>query len=131
MPTATARHYAEHEDPRPGHGALPPRAWHKSDAQRLSLNGHWKFRLSPTATAPTDFTNLSYKDGQWDTLTVPSHWVLEGDGKYGRPAYTNVQYPFPIDPPHVPTENPTGDYRLAFDLPTTWPKAGAVSHSPC
>lgn len=34
---------------------------------------------------------------------------------HGKPAYTNVVYPFPIDPPYVPTENPTGSYRLAFD----------------
>ena len=27
------------------------------------------------------------------------------------PAYTNVVYPFPVDPPHVPDENPTGDHR--------------------
>ena len=33
------------------------------------------------------------------------------EGSYGRPIYTNVQYPFPIDPPHVPDENPTADHR--------------------
>ena len=38
-------------------------------------------------------------------------------GKYGRPIYTNVRYPFPIDPPHVPDENPTGDHRRIFELP--------------
>ena len=26
-------------------------------------------------------------------------------------------YPFPVDPPHVPDENPTGEYRRDFDLP--------------
>ena len=39
---------------------------------------------------------------------MPSHWQLHG---YGSPAYTNVVYPFPVEPPHVPDENPTGDYR--------------------
>ena len=54
---------------------------------------------------------------------MPSHWVLPGTsaeaaaGKYGRPIYTNVRYPFPIDPPHVPDENPTGDHRRDFELP--------------
>lgn len=33
---------------------------------------------------------------------------------YGKPHYTNVQYPFPVDPPHIPTENPTGSYRKDF-----------------
>ena len=32
-------------------------------------------------------------------------------GPTGSPIYTNVQYPFPIDPPLVPDENPTGDHR--------------------
>ena len=26
-----------------------------------------------------------------------------------------MQYPFPLDPPHVPDENPTGDHRRTFD----------------
>ena len=36
------------------------------------------------------------------------------------PHYTNVQYPFVIDPPHVPSDNPTGSYRRWFDLPDGW-----------
>ena len=49
---------------------------------------------------------------------MPSHWVLHGQtARYGRPQYTNVQFPFPIDPPHVPDENPVGDYRRTFDRP--------------
>ncbi len=39
------------------------------------------------------------------------------DGTYGSPIYTNVAYPFPVDPPYVPDENPTGEYRRDFDLP--------------
>src|SRR6201999_1750813 len=38
------------------------------------------------------------------------------------PAYTNVRYPFPVDPPLVPDENPTGDYRRAFTAPD-WSEA--------
>jgi beta-galactosidase len=48
---------------------------------------------------------------------VPSHWQLHG---HGAPAYTNVAYPFPVDPPHVPSDNPTGEYRLRFRLPAGW-----------
>ncbi|MDD0859106.1 hypothetical protein NHF46_17970 [Arthrobacter alpinus] len=62
----------------------------------------------------------SFDDSAWDTLPVPSHWVLHGEGKYGRPIYTNVQYPFPVDPPFVPDANPTGDYRRSFDVPAAW-----------
>ncbi|MGK5631712.1 glycoside hydrolase family 2 TIM barrel-domain containing protein [Streptomyces sp. URMC 123] len=109
-----------YEDVSPGRGVLPPRAWYaSSDARRLSLNGVWRFRLSPTATAHDDsFARTDYDPGYdapgWGELPVPAHWVLHG---HGRPAYTNTHYPFPIDPPRVPTENPTGDYRFVFDLP--------------
>jgi beta-galactosidase/beta-glucuronidase len=39
---------------------------------------------------------------------------------YGKPHYTNVVYPFPVVPPLVPTENPTGSYRREFTVPARW-----------
>ncbi|CAI7884456.1 unnamed protein product, partial [Closterium sp. NIES-53] len=36
------------------------------------------------------------------------------------PIYTNIQYPFPIQPPFVPTDNPTACYRRRFSLPASW-----------
>ncbi|MBV2354147.1 DUF4981 domain-containing protein [Streptomyces sp. J2-1] len=111
----------------PGRGALrPARSWLRSDAPSLSLNGPWRFRLSLTASVPGDFAADDFDDRAWDSIPVPSHWVLEGDGTYGRPIYTNVQYPFPIDPPHVPDENPTGDYRRHFGLPDGWSDAERI-----
>ena len=84
----------------------------------LSLNGSWRFHYAPTpAEAPQDYAAETCDDGAWDRLSVPSNWQLHG---YGRPHYTNVRYPFVIDPPHVPTENPTGSYRRRFDVPETW-----------
>jgi beta-galactosidase len=90
----------------------------------LSLNGEWRFRWSPVAQGLDDAAaDPSYDDSAWDTIPVPSHWVLPGtsskaaEGAYGRPIYTNIRYPFPIDPPHVPDENPTGDHRRSFELP--------------
>ncbi|MEV6236095.1 glycoside hydrolase family 2 TIM barrel-domain containing protein [Lentzea sp. NPDC051838] len=100
------------EDMGPGTGTLPPRAFFTSDAASLSLDGTWEFRLSPSAAAADNL------EGDWGTITVPGHWQLQGHGK---PAYTNVVYPFPVEPPFVPSENPTGDYRLSFDLPAEWP----------
>ena len=44
-------------------------------------------------------------------------WQMHGHGK---PAYTNVTFPFPVDPPHVPNENPTGCYRRRFTVPAEW-----------
>ncbi|MFI1485457.1 glycoside hydrolase family 2 TIM barrel-domain containing protein [Streptomyces sp. NPDC020747] len=111
----------------PGRGALrPARSWLHSDAPSRSLNGSWRFRLSPTASVTEDFASDGFDDDGWDSIPVPSHWVLEGDGAYGRPIYTNIQFPFPIDPPHVPDENPTGDYRRHFDVPADWSDAERV-----
>ncbi|WP_371825746.1 glycoside hydrolase family 2 TIM barrel-domain containing protein [Nonomuraea turcica] len=61
----------------------------------------------------------------WDgtRLRVPSHWQLHG---YGKPAYLNIPYPIPLDPPFVPDENQTGDYRRVFDLPESWDGTPAV-----
>lgn len=112
------------EDPAPGHGSLPPRAAFTSDARALSLNGTWRFLLSPSiAAAPDGIERDDFDDHEWDTLPVPSHWQLQGHGK---PAYTNVRYPFPVHPPEVPSDNPTGDYRLTFDLPEGWTDAPTV-----
>ncbi|MEU9370668.1 glycoside hydrolase family 2 TIM barrel-domain containing protein [Streptomyces avermitilis] len=114
-------------DPAPGRGALrTARSWLHSDAPSRSLNGLWRFRLSPTVSVAEDFAAEDFDDGGWDSIPVPSHWVLQGDGAYGRPIYTNVQFPFPIDPPHVPDENPTGDYRRYFDVPADWSEAERV-----
>ncbi|MFE9022794.1 glycoside hydrolase family 2 TIM barrel-domain containing protein [Streptomyces sp. NPDC007808] len=114
------------EDVSPGSGTLPPRAWYaRSDAKSLSLNGRWRLRLSATADAEDDsFAEEGHEPGDWAEVTVPGHWVLQGDGAFGSPIYTNHLYPFPVDPPHVPTENPTGDHLRAFDLPADWPADG-------
>ncbi|WP_339132200.1 glycoside hydrolase family 2 TIM barrel-domain containing protein [Streptomyces sp. f51] len=113
------------EDVSPGGGALAPRAWYAaSDARSLSLNGGWDFRLSPTADAEDDsFAAEGYEPVGWAEVRVPGHWVLQG---HGSPAYTNHLYPFPVDPPRVPTENPTGDHLRRFALPADWPADGGT-----
>jgi beta-galactosidase len=113
------------DDFAPGSGRRSrPRAWLATDAPLLSLNGDWKFRWSPVAHGLEDAAaDPDFDDATWDTIPVPSHWVLPGtsaraqEGRYGRPIYTNIRYPFPIDPPHVPDENPTADHRRTFELP--------------
>ena len=82
------------------------------------LNGVWKFRLADTPVeAPEDFFGADFDDADWDDIEVPRNWQLQG---FDYPHYTNVNYPFPADPPRVPTENPTGCYRREFVLPDAW-----------
>lgn len=56
-------------------------------------------------------------------IEVPANWTLQGVGD--NPIYTNQKYPFPCQPPLVPSRNPTGIYRLfPFDVPTVWQENG-------
>ncbi len=89
-----------------------------SSPWELSLNGMWRFHyaLSPIE-APQNFAEEAYDDSAWAQMPVPGHWQLNG---YGAPQYTNVIYPFVIDPPRVPGENPTGSYRRRFTVPDDW-----------
>ncbi|WP_243231730.1 glycoside hydrolase family 2 TIM barrel-domain containing protein [Microbacterium sp. CIAB417] len=120
----------------PGEGRRAPRADAVTDAAVLSLNGTWRFRLAPTAEGTgADFMREDFDDSGWDELRIPSHWVLEeftplAGGPARRmlgteegPLYTNTAYPIPLDPPHVSTENPTGDHRLVFDVPADFGRA--------
>lgn len=86
---------------------LPARSYWIPEESVL-LNGTWDFQFAPTP--------LHDVDG-WQTIEVPGHWQLQG---YGNPHYTNVPYPFPIDPPFVPTDNPVGTYRTLFRIPPDW-----------
>lgn len=119
---STDRYY---ESFQPGEGARPARAWFASDAPRLVLSGDWRFRLSARADVPEEFAEPGFDESgaAWADLPVPSHWQLHG---YGAPTYTNIVYPFPVDPPHPPAENPTGDYRRSFQLPRDWPSGRTV-----
>lgn len=77
----------------------------------LLLNGTWDFKLldSPRDIAD-DITSIALEEH----ITVPGCWQMQG---YGAPQYTNVKYPIPYDPPHVPDDTPVGVYRRFFELP--------------
>lgn len=108
----------------PGRDRLRPRAYFGSDVPTVDLDGTWRFRLaSGLGDLTPDFHDTGFADGAWDELPVPALWQLHG---YGAPAYTNVKYPFPIDPPRVPDANPTGEYRRKFELAEDFPLDRAV-----
>ncbi len=91
-----------------------------------SLNGLWKFAYyeRPEKVNP-DFASPRLDDSRWDQLEVPGNWTMQG---YDKPHYTNVQMPFPEEPPHVPEENPTGVYRLKLAIPEDWRGRRIVLH---
>ncbi|KAL5720056.1 beta-galactosidase [Ranunculus cassubicifolius] len=100
-------------------GALDSAAfWVKDLPFVKSLSGYWKFWLAPNPTSvPKNFYDGTFDDLEWNALPVPSNWQMHG---FDRPIYTNCVYPFPLDPPKVPTENPTGCYRTYFNIPKEW-----------
>ncbi|MGB3619026.1 MAG: sugar-binding domain-containing protein, partial [Catalinimonas sp.] len=94
-------------------------------ARRRSLVGTWKFRrLEHPEAAPEGFTQPDYADADWTDLPVPSNWQVWGaqNGQpWDVPLYTNINHPFEVDPPRVPTDrNPTGLYRRRFTVPEAW-----------
>ena len=114
----------------PGNGRLAPRATLDSDAPVLSLDGDWRFRWSAgLRDLAVGFEAPGFDASGWDTLAVPSMWQmhdLDGEAPYGKPQYTNMYYPFPVDPPRVPDANPTGEYLRTFEVPSGWPQGGRV-----
>lgn len=86
---------------------LPQRAYYIPEGKNVfsSLNGIWQFDFYAC-----DDDETPVKSGQID---VPSCWQCRG---YEKPYYTNVIYPFPVDPPFVPMDNPMGVYTRKFEI---------------
>jgi beta-galactosidase len=95
----------------------------------ISLNGLWKFHWSPDPQSrPADFYKENYSTENWDNILVPVNWELQG---FGTPIYTNIAYPFKVNPPKVTAEpakdftsfsarNPVGSYYRTFTVPENW-----------
>ena len=127
----------------PGRGFVPARASQATGSQRLSLNGMWKFRYCESLRDLTPgFEASDFDDSRFDDIAVPSCWQLAGvpgPPRYGAPAYTNVTYPFPLDPPRVPTATRRGSTEGASrcrqaGIPAGRPwsaSTGSTRASPC
>ena len=85
----------------------------------LSLDGTWQFAHSNTpGERPKDFYRNDFDTSRWGTIQVPG--MIQAQG-YGKPIFTNVDYPFPLDEPHVPDAfNDVGSYRRDFVVPAGW-----------
>lgn len=83
-----------------------------------TLNGAWKFQYHPSVLQVNEpFFEEGFDVSAWDTLTVPSCWQTNG---YDQLHYTNINYPYPCDPPHVPDDNPAGLYVRDFNVSRGW-----------
>ena len=115
-----------HEDPQILHvGTCPIRSYylpfadeeesHTGVSSRVfSLDGEWAFRYFESFGQAVDpEEGLCFDEEEMGSIPVPSCWQNHG---YGRHMYTNVRYPFPVDPPFVPDENPCGLYVRHFEL---------------
>lgn len=92
----------------------------------LDLNGSWDFRYEATPEAAEKFlAEGDVKTARWDKIEVPGNWETQG---YGKPHYTNVQMPFPNQPPTVPAANPTGIYRRTLSVPADWKGQRIILH---
>jgi len=91
------------------------------------LNDQWKFNwVEKPSDRPKNFYSLNFNDTDWDEISVPANWELNG---YGIPIYTNVRYPFPANPPKIPDEyNPVGSYRYWFEIPDNWKERDVILH---
>lgn len=99
-----------------------PSAWYNDKYQSskvLSLNGTWHFHyVDKPSDRPLDFYKDGYDLSNWKTINVPGNWELQG---FGTAIYTDVAYPFPANPPHIPHNyNPVGSYKRTFEIPTQW-----------
>ncbi len=82
------------------------RILNRNDSERfISLNGTWTIKEHATIYSVDLDEKLSKK------IPVPSCVQMHG---YDQIQYINCRYPFPCNPPFVPTENPTYHYRRKF-----------------
>ncbi len=82
----------------------------------FSLCGSWNFSFYPSLNDVPAFWEESFSTEGMDTVEVPRSWQTYTDRNYDIPNYTNRHYPFPIDPPHVPDNNPCGLYARSVFL---------------
>ena len=125
---------------------------HTHDGSSLTPNvwnmdgGDWKFQLRNTVQGALDFaleemnmdattihqvhnqneddTKCSNEVRYWQSTPIPSNWTMQ-ENVPDQPVYTNIKYPFPCIPPFVPDANPTGIYKLKFDLPPKWQESAS------
>ena len=112
-------------------GTLAPRAYfipfdsveqaltgdRKQSTYYTDLCGEWKFKFYESfEDIDEEFFAADFESDKLHTVKVPGNWQLYGIEGTDTPLYSNLMYPFPTDPPHVPDENPCAAYIRDFHL---------------
>ena len=94
---------------------------------RQSLDGQWSFKLVDRPdVAPKNWLKPTASISKWRDITVPGVWTRQNTASL--PHYTNVNMPFRLNYPEVPTDNPTGLYRRTFSTPKSWNNRNVIIH---
>ena len=101
-------------------GTEPARASYARDG--ISLNGEWMFKyVHEISERPFGFYQKGFDFSGWDMIKVPGPWELQG---FGKPIYTNITYPFEVNPPFInglyDNGTPVGSYHRTFTIPVSW-----------
>lgn len=81
------------------------------------LNGEWDFAFFKNVEElDIEAEGFSSSVVCPDKMTVPFCWQMKLDGGYDVPNYINQDYPYPVDPPHLPDVIPCGFYRRKLNF---------------
>lgn len=81
----------------------------------VDLTGAWFVSMFDDPRRVEVSTHAKMLEGA-TAVQLPHLWQLDG---LGQPAYTDEGYPFPIDPPYVPSANPAAVYQRIVRLNAT------------
>ena len=81
-----------------------------------SLNGKWDFAYIPNTDAFLPSDDSCPRFTFTHKIPVPSNWQLFPELVGDTPQYINQDYPFPVDPPHLPDVIPSGYYHRTFNI---------------
>lgn len=91
----------------------------------VDLDGVWDFYPASDPVTAEAVVTGEKPFAKWESLRVPSHPEMQG---FGKPHYTNINMPFPGEPPHVPADNPTAVLRRKIKIPSSWKGQRIILH---
>lgn len=109
----------------PYHATLQVPSKEDECSEIVSLDGEWYFNWARNPEErPQGFERTDYDVSRWDKIAVPGNWQMQN---YGKPIYTNINYPFQRNRPSVTSEppkdwyaydhrNPVGSYVTFIDV---------------